>query len=486
MNSEVGAREGVSSSSGDTNIENMGSNAFYHEEVQELWVLNINISGTLSSDMRPIWDRYDIEANPPNYLGTQHMTGNIGYTHNNNRASLAVNVFEPVGWIPDYDRGEIYVITREDEFAIGNGTYNGLIMTTSGEYKDVFWRNDELKQDIVDIGAAATTALADRHLLNMRTVTYKAPYFYALTAPVGVNEDDATHINAFRLGNNPSASDKPNDVECVASIDLGGVPGLPTVTIASPVGTMCYVSSNDLFYFIKDDGDDIFTFQTSVIGTPPSETVTITAGPITTTTTTLFATSALAEGFSPGVSIPTNTTWRGSGADQELKRLMDLAYCPDRDSLIQMICYIGNRSQDLVREGEFSALDLFWYLSNHTVMMEYGADTLGRVVAPPALASRTDADWGVLSGTISFEQVAENSVLFPTGRYAQLQYQLNADSEHLYTPYLISSSVNQGLRVDDIPPSGTKSIYLRTNIPETETIGDQAGKLKVFWQLREN
>jgi hypothetical protein len=130
--------------------------------------------------------------------------------------------------------------------------------------------------------------------------------------------------------------------------------------------------------------------------------------------------------------------------------------------------------------------DGFWYLHNHTVVVEYGADTLGPQVGTPALANRFDSAWGIISGSLSFEQVAENSVLFPTGRYAQLKYQLNADGTRTHTPYLVSSRVNQGLRINGIPASGTKSIYLRTNIPETETIGDQTGKLKVFWQLRES
>ncbi len=484
MNPEVEAREQVTSTSLDTQIGNTGSNAFYHEEAKELWVLNINISGTVNTDMRPIWDRYDIDADPPNYLGTQHMTGDIAYTHDNNTASAAANVFEPVGWIPDYDRGEIYIITRENEFVIGNGRYNGIIMTTGGEYVDVFWRNDQLTQDIVDGSFAANTTIADQHLQNMRTVTYRAPYFYALTSPI-FGEDDATHINVYRLGNNPSDADNPNDVEFITHIDLGTVPGLTTITVSSPVDTMCYVSSNDLFYFIKDDGDDIFTFQAAVTGSPPSESVTIVAGPITETTADLFAEDALVEDFSPFVSFANIIPWRGSSSDQQLKRMMDLVYCVDRDSLIHMLSYQCVRTRDFVREGQFNDNDYFWHFHNFTVMVEYGADTVGTKVETPALANKFDPIWGTISGSLPFEQVAENSLLFPTGRYAQLKYQFNSDSEQLNTPYLVSSRVNQGITVGDIPSSGTTSIFLRTNIPETETIGDQTGKLKIFWQLKE-
>jgi len=487
FNAEVEARENVSSNSGDTQIENMGSNAFYHEVNQELWVLCLNISGTVSSDMRPIWDAYDISTNPPTYLRTQHMTGDIPYTHDNNGDfPTTANIFEPVGWIADYDREEIYLITREDEFAIGNGTYNGLAMTLDGEYVDVIWRNDQITQDMVDAGVETETRLADTHLQNMRTVTYRAPYFYALTNPnFNTDTENATHIMVFRLGNNPNDAENAFDTEFIGEIDLGTVAGLPTITDSSPVDTMCYVNSNDLFYFIKDDGDDIFTFVATIVGVSPSETVTITAGPIEQLSTNLFAEDALVEDFSAGVTFFDQNPWRGSGQTQQLKRMMDLAYCKDRDSLIHMLNYRGNRTRDLVRDGQINDLDYFWYFHNHTVMMEYGADTLGIQVETPSFANRFDPLWGTVSGSLPFEQVAENSLLFPTGRFAQLEYQLNSDAEREHTPYLVSSRVNQGIRVDDIPATGTKSIFLRTNIPADETIGDQSSKLKVFWQLRE-
>jgi len=414
------------------------------------------------------------------------MTGDIPYTHSNNGGPASdTNVFEPVGWIADYDREKIFVITREDEFAIGNGTYNGLAMTLDGEYVDVIWRNDQITQDMVDAGVETTTALADLHLQHMRTATYRAPYFYALTNPVNSESENGTHIMVFRLGNNPNDAGNAFDTEFIAEIDLGTVAGLTTITDASPVDTMCYVSSDDLFYFIKDDGDDIFTFVATIVGVSPSETATITAGPIEQLAPNLFAEDALVEDFSAFVSVSPTNPWTGSGNTQETKRMMDLAYCKDRDSLIHMLTYIGVRTRDLVRDGQFNDLDHFWYFHNHTVMMEYGADTLGTQVATPSLANRFDPLWGTVSGSLPFEQVAENSLLFPTGRFAQLEYQLNSDAEREHTPYLVSSRVNQGVRVDDIPVTGTKSIFLRTNIPEDETIGDQSSKLKVYWQLRE-
>ncbi len=484
MNPEVEARENVSSLSGDTQIENMGSNAFYHEVNQELWVLCLNISGSINTDMRPIWDVYDIEANPPNYLRTQHMTGDIAYTLDNDAAAATSRVFEPVGWQADYDREEIYIITREDQFVIGSARFNGIIMSLTAEYIDVFWRNDQLTEDIVTVGVETTTALADNHLKNMRTVVYRAPYFYALTNPTA-NGDDGTHIDLYRLGNNPVDPDNPNSVKFITEINLGSVGGLPPISDSSPVDTMCYVNSNDTFYFIKDDGESIFTFKADITGTIPNEGLTITTGSINETSPDLFAEDALVEDFLSSVSFATSNPWIGSGSEQQLKRFMDLTYCKDRDSLIHMLNYTGNRTRDFVREGQAAGDDYFWHAHNFTVMMEYGADTAGPQVETPALASRFDPIWGTISGSLPFEQVAENSILFPTGRYAQLQYRFNSDAERNFTPYLVSSRVNQGIRVDDIPASGTRSIFLRTNISATETIGDQTGKLKVFWQLKE-
>ena len=107
------------------------------------------------------------------------------------------------------------------------------------------------------------------------------------------------------------------------------------------------------------------------------------------------------------------------------------------------------------------------------------------VITLPGLGVDTDPLWGVTSGTLSYQQIQEDSVLFPTGRYAQVEYTLNSNSGNTGTPYLTSSKLAQGLRVDDVPSLGTKTIYLRTNIPEGSSVDEQSGSLKVFWELEE-
>jgi hypothetical protein len=93
--------------------------------------------------------------------------------------------------------------------------------------------------------------------------------------------------------------------------------------------------------------------------------------------------------------------------------------------------------------------------------------------------------WGSLSGTLSYEHLQQNSVLFPTGRYGQVEYTLNSSPDFSTTPQLITSQLNQGIRVGDIPASGTTDIWLRTDLPADQTIGDLTGGLKVFWELPE-
>lgn len=103
----------------------------------------------------------------------------------------------------------------------------------------------------------------------------------------------------------------------------------------------------------------------------------------------------------------------------------------------------------------------------------------------PGNPNETDGIWGTLSGTLDFELIQEDSVLFPTGRFAQLEYTLNSSADNMTSPHITRSQITQGLRVGEIPASGTKNIFLRTNIPGDKTIGDQQGRLKVFWELNE-
>jgi hypothetical protein len=488
FNAEVTARENEISSGLDTKILNTGVASLWHEVNQEWWVLNVLLSGSINTNMRPIWDVYDLSVSPPNYLRTQHVLDDIGYTHSNDNTTNNANAFEVVGFCADYDREEIYIITREDEFKIGSAGYHGIILDLNGNYKDVFWRSDQLTQDMVDATVATSTANAFIHLSQMRTVTYKDGYFYALTSSTS-NSDDGTRINVYRLGNNPSDPENVNDVEFISSIVIGSIAGIPvSVSDASPVDIMTYCAANDLFYLIKDDGTDLFTLRSSVTGSTPTESVIMTNGPISQTGTPLspqlFASGGLTDGFSAAYDY-TLQPWQGQGEVQQYKRLLNLTYCEARDTFLELVAYSSRLGRDLVRFGHFSENHFLFKHQMHTVLVEMAADASPLNTEPvfPKFANRLDPLWGTTSGSLTYLQVAENSILFPTGRYAQLRYQLNANTDRTRTPYLIQSRLNQGLRVSDIPASGTKTIYLRTNIPDDEVIGDQSTNLKVYWEL---
>ncbi len=485
FNAEVSGRESSATGQGDVGIENIAMGALYHENKQELWLMNLLISGTQSSDMRPSWCAYDLETGT--YLRTEHVTGSITYFHTNNGAGGGdINVFEPAGWVADYDREELYIISREDEFSVGAGTYNGLILDLDGQFKDVFWRNDQLTQDLVDAGLQVTTALADRYLQNMRTVTYRAPYFYSITSGETQGTTDSNKgliLQIYRLGNNPSDPENVNDVEFVHSVDLTTVPGLSAILVdpSVPVETFTYCKANDLFYFTT--GSAIYTISISRTGTPPTESFVVAQGSITEETLDqLFVNPGLSEGFILNdASLLTN--WTGAGFEQQLRKYVDWTYASDRDSFVMINNYLSIHSRDFARNGEFTTDYFLFHLHNHSMIEEVAADTAGFLLNTPSIATQRDPVWGTLAGTLAYVQVQEDSILFPTGRFAQIQYSLNSDPGRYNTPYLIESRVSQGIRVSDIPANSSKNIFLRTNIPEREVIGDQTGRLKVFWEL---
>ncbi len=486
FNPEVTSREVASikdpNGDGDDSIENIGNNVLYHVNKQEMWMMNILLSGTVSSDLVPIWDVYDVSGEPPVYLRTQHMAGSTTYAHVNNSSASRPNSFEAVGFMADYTRGELFVVTREDEFAVANGTYNGIIMDLEGAYKNVMWRNDVILQQIVDKGVAANVVAADIFLQNMRQCTYRNGYFYTVTNPLN-GSDDGTHLQVFRLGNDVANPTDPNSVEFIASIDANTIPGSPPISETSPIETMLYVADNNLFYYtIRDNERGLYTFDITINGTPPNETVSFAAGPITTTDESFFSSSAMVEGFS-NANANTVNNWDGAGTDQQLRQFLALGYNPDQDSFLFLTALRSNRTRHFVQDGQIGDDHFQFRFHTHTLFLELGAEIQPKVIVTPSWPNVFDATWGTTSGTLAYEAIQENSILFPTGRYAQLQYQLNGNEAE--TPRLLESRITQGLRVADIPASGTKNIFLRTNIPSTEVIGDQAGRLKVYWQLQE-
>ena len=139
---------------------------FFHEQKQELWVLNLLASGTLL-DFRPTWDVFTVDTG--DYIRTQSVGGNINYGYKHTVFPTIDTIFEPVGFIPDYDKEEIYIIQREDAFFVGAGTYYGIVLDLDGNFKEVFWRADAIGEPT----SARINLMGD--------IAYDGTFFYVLT-----------------------------------------------------------------------------------------------------------------------------------------------------------------------------------------------------------------------------------------------------------------------------------------------------------------
>jgi hypothetical protein len=158
-----------------------------------------------------------------------------------------------------------------------------------------------------------------------------------------------------------------------------------------------------------------------------------------------------------------------------------MAHVLSRDTLAILRTYTATRTPDYPSETSPGHFDEH----NHSFIAECGAGSFV-TFAFPKLPQEQDPLWGTLSGTLQFSDISTVGVNFPTGRYAQIEYQLNTDVVTVAAPKLTKSQLSQGVRAGTIGPSGTRDIYVRTNIPEGQGIGDQVGRLKIMWQTEED
>ncbi len=478
------ANNNASSIDQNRKIENIGRLAFHHETNDEMWILNLMVSGTSSADARPIWDVYTPDQGV--YLRTEHMKGTINYTYNNETAAVVAGpwTFEPVGFIPDYEREEIYIISRTSQFHVGAGDYMGVVMDLQGNYKSVFFRQDIIFTDMEDAGISA----GDRIdlLLFMQNMTYDGTYFYAVTTRTGSTRGRRDRMIFFRLADSESTA--PLGVNFVSEVNLLSVPGNEIDIGDNEAGpqAIAYSSSDGLTYYLqRASPTKLDTWVISILGESPNETVTVSQGPVTQSTSPFFTTPELYldGGFSQR-SAGTLAAWAGNGFQQDLSNIADLSYSSTRDSLWVVNTLRSECSKDLVMHGESQTSVYYFRLRNHTALQEIGPESIP-ITDQPGHPNFTDVVWGTTSGTLQYDAIQDNSVLFPTGRYARVRYTLNSSPDGFVTPELLTSQITQGLRVGEIAPAGTRDIYMRTNIPEGTSIGDQSGSLKVFWQLEE-
>ncbi len=461
-------------------IKNLGGAMMYHPDNDELWVMNVLLSGTAPNDLRPIWDVYD--PNSFEYMRTDHLQGQLNYSYEADGALAGPEVFTPVGLIWDDEYDEIHIIQRRPFFFIDSVTYYAITMDTQGNFLRSGWRADS-------IGGSST------RWQNMVSVTFDGSYFYMLTS----NTADSTAGDLLSVIKRGDVQTGDNElVSESAVIDLSTIPGLGGAD-GNPRTMQCiYNPMDDLVYLffgtaLGGGGDDpryrnpeMYALKIIML-----DTVLVSAVKVNLVDPRGISTAG-------GVRLAelgqTKSAFRGDAAgssdDTDMLEERQLTYLPagtydsNRQSFNLLQCREVEMSEDwdaqtLVRSGNN------WRYDQKTIQFLYScsAGPPKSYADTPSNARGDDPKWGALSGTLAYDHLQQESALFPPGRYAQVEYTLNSSPDHTTTPQLLTSQLDQGVRVGNIPASGTADLYLRTNIPEDETLGDRSGNLKVFWEL---
>lgn len=476
-NSVVQAREGPLSGFEETEerlFTNMGASMLYHETKDELWVLNVLLSGTITNDIYPTWDRFDVASG--NFLGTQALGGTVFYSYTH--PSLESYAFEPAGFVVDYKREEIYIISRENTFFIGSTSYYGIRMDLDGTFINVIMKSGDLNLNTTD---------EDSRFNNCIDVAYDGTYFYLLTNDVAKSPEDlGQSILIIKTKNNKIDF---NDMKAKIMLQINTIPNMSFANNDdTSARCIAYNSKDSNFYLAYQNvtgSDSVTNRKPNIFGISlkPDANDVFTADFVRSVQSEDLARDIL--GFSNIADIRNSgTDWVGA-RERKLAYFTDMVYIPKRDTfgILQQISAL--RSSDFQEDSPIVTDNYEFWRKQYTYFVEVDAGLNDPSRDLPALPIDADPVWGTNSGTLSYQQVQEDSTLFPTGRYAQMEYTLNANSGNKITPYLTSSKLAQGIRVGDIPSAGTKTIYLRTNIPAGSLTTDQSGSLKIFWELEE-
>lgn len=484
-NSLAATRESVAA------INNYGGAILYHEEKDQLWVMNCIISGSssfLTTDVRPVWDIFTPSTGE--YVGTQKVNGNLFYSYQHPTGGSANNhAFEPVGFAADYGRNEIYIFQREDAFFVGAGSYHGLVTDLNGTFKDVFWRSDTVGPPNAN---RLTTTIGFTYAPTLQQPgfqTTSSGIFFTLNnnSVVATQDNKGILISAYRNG-------RDSDLRNVRFINeqlINAIPGLGWVNNPPDARGIVYNKRTGLLNLFFDS-------QLPANNTTGKEDgLVITLRPTYNETTSAFEYTVVGSG-NIGTDAARNVNgyrrtnaglgpdWNGSSlrfsdtGDDGTGFTTGIAHNTTRDTFAILRTYESDFSQEFPSETAPNNLTD----ENHSFLAEVGAGssiTLGAGRTPHT----TDPRWGTLSGTLTFSDISTQGFNFPTGRYAQVEYQLNTGPISQSSPLLLTSHLAQGIRVGTIPAGGTKDIYVRTNIPEDQEVGDQLGRLKVVWETLE-
>lgn len=490
--------------------QNLGSAIMYHREKDEYWVLNVLVSGNAAyqaNDTRPTWDVYDAQTGE--YKSTDHVKGDIFYSYSHPEGNNERDVFEGVAMIPDYDRRIIYLIQREDAFFVGSNSYYGIILDMDGTFLNVYHQGSNV--------AGAPNAnrwesswswalIPDLTFPPQQTpdVTGANGVFFMVNDDTNFSGGQGQYITAIYRGsdNNPTL-----ELGWINEVAFTNIPGLEFVDNIPDVLTMAYCPADGLLYCtiyndensesvnnydphifgirpVYDESNEIFNYELVV---PPTRCQSF-GGP-SGNRVGGFGVVTEEQSFAyAGVraDIGSNQFW-GDDTDylrrREVKCHTGLVYNEQRDTFMGLLNFRIFWPQDILGDGEYPRFDD----KSWTLLSEGGAGTVSgtNLATFPLKANDVEANYGAVSGTLPFSQLPVESLLFPPGRYAQVEYQLNANTGATLAPKIYKSQVCQGLKVGQIPADSSRTIYLRTNIPADQQIGDLTGRLKAFWELEE-
>lgn len=470
--SQLNTKNGTVSARESTTVVNVGGTLFYHEQKDELWVLNVVLSGTSTFDAnnaRPTWDVFNPHTG--DYIRTQHVTGDLlyAYTH----PSSEVSAFEPVGFVADYGRDEIYIFQRENAFFVGAGSYYGIILDMEGNFRDVFWRDGAIGVPNSNRFQSVRSFTYAPTLQDTENQTTVSGIFFTLND----NADGSTvgdFITAYRHGTNAS----PGDITYINEKQVSTIPKLTwatTGTTKSP-GSVVWNPVDSRLYLLFPFTDSLtirnpYWYSLDVSynsGSNAFEYIVVASGAAS-------GIETKRDGYSRGV---TNTEWVGI-RERQLTFNSGAAYVRSKDTFALLQTFNGDYSIDY-------PTDDFSVFNNHPMsyLQETGAGIVIRMDTPESPSPR-DALWGSISGTLPYQNISTEGINFPPGKFSQLQYQLNATLSGTLSPKLSKSTLSSGLRVGTVPASGTRTVYVRTNIPSSQSIGDQVGRLKVYWEIEE-
>ena len=473
--------------SGGNVIKNLAGAMMYHPVKDELWVMNVLASGVEPLDIRPIWDVYNPDS--LEYIRTDHMTGQINYSYRHPDLQEP-ETFEPAGFIYDEALEEIYVIQRENSFFIGVTTYFALVMNTEGEFLRLSWRSGAMGESEV-------------RLNTMTSVSFDGNYFYTLCSNTAGDDNGGDRLAIYARGN--LVAGDITQINQIANIDLSTIPGLEGAD-GNPKTQQCIFNTADrLLYLVF--GDPLNTSDDVRFRNPEMYALKVNID-ITDDTFDSIVKVPLVDprgvSTTDGVRLSELGQHRSSYGGNWAGRLApnDDTDLIDQRSLnfLSASCYDSRRDvyniisshrtsfwNDWDIQAQFRRANNFLY-DKKTIQMFYAcsAGTIsGTAMDTPIRPRGDDPTWGALSGTLDYEIVQQNSILFPTGRYGQVEYTLNSSTDFTTTPMLLTSQLDQGIRVGDIPASGTTDLWLRTDIPEDQPLGDLTSALKVFWELPE-